>query len=58
MKEHVGQFAATFGIGLLAGGVMAYLTMRGFTATEPRTRTDLLRKAQEYNLRALRAPSN
>jgi hypothetical protein len=45
------------GAGIAAGAALTFLLMRARAEVRPRTRDELLHRAQEYNLRALRAPA-
>ena len=57
MDDNLTHLLAALGAGLLLGGLAGFAVTRALSGKPPRTRDELLHKAQELNLRALRAPN-
>lgn len=57
MDDSLTHMLAALGVGMVIGGITGFALTRALTDKTPRTRDELLHKAQELNLRALRAPA-
>lgn len=56
MDDNLTHMLAALGVGAVIGGLAGFAITRALSEKRPRTRDELLHKAQELNLRALRAP--
>jgi hypothetical protein len=57
MDDNLTKMLAALGAGLLIGGIAGFTVTRALSEKTPRTRDELMHRAQELNLRALRAPA-
>lgn len=57
MSHESSRLLIGLAIGIVVGGIGTFALARAVSEKPPRTRDELLHKAQELNLRALRAPA-